>query len=105
MATTPHISCLAIKREFSFQDLRGAAEALKMSLKLDMNQLYDAFCVLLPHVKEITATTNPIPKHDSFGIFGFEHSRDQHIRGKGVFSDDGCVDRDKEPQNCGPHKR
>lgn len=28
-----HISCLAIKQEFSFQDLRGAAEALKMSFK------------------------------------------------------------------------
>ncbi|ROL50146.1 hypothetical protein DPX16_15187 [Anabarilius grahami] len=55
-----HISCLAIKRELSFQDLRGAAEALKMSFKLDMNQLYDEFCILLPGVKEIATTTNPV---------------------------------------------
>ncbi|KAK3508885.1 hypothetical protein QTP70_012514 [Hemibagrus guttatus] len=53
-------ACLAIKREFSLQDLRGAAEALKMSIKLDMDQLYDEFCVLLPRIKESAATTYPV---------------------------------------------
>lgn len=55
-----HISCLDFKREFRFQDLRGAAEALKMSIKLDMDQLFDEFCVILPRLKKSAATTYPV---------------------------------------------
>lgn len=55
-----HISCLAVNREFSFQELCGAAEALNMSKQLDMDQLYDEFSVMLPRMRELAVKKDPV---------------------------------------------
>ena len=48
-----HVSCLAVKSEFSFQELCGAAEALNLSTQLlDMDLLYDEFSIMLPRLRE-----------------------------------------------------
>ncbi|MGH0142044.1 UNVERIFIED_CONTAM: hypothetical protein FKN15_075305, partial [Acipenser sinensis] len=51
--------CLALNKEFNFSELCEAVEALRMSTKLDMDALYDEFCVVLPCLKEIATSTDP----------------------------------------------
>ena len=51
---------MVVKREFSYQELCGAAEAVNVHAQLDMDILYDEFCVLLPRVRELAVKKDPV---------------------------------------------
>ena len=46
-------ACLALKSRFTFSQLSDVVEALQIRGKLDMDDLYDEYCVTLPRQQEI----------------------------------------------------
>lgn len=54
------IALLVLKRKLSFKDICKAAQTLKVSSKLDMDQLHHEFSVTLPLVRKMAATRAPV---------------------------------------------
>ncbi|CAM4725598.1 unnamed protein product [Leuciscus chuanchicus] len=55
------VASLALKKSpFNFSHLCEAVEVLQLSKKLDMDVLYDEYCVVLPHQQAIVQTGAPV---------------------------------------------
>ena len=57
------LASLALKKSpFNFSHLCEAVEVLQLSKKLDMDALYDEYCVVLPHQQAIVQSGAPVVK-------------------------------------------
>lgn len=54
------VASLALKSPFNFSHLCEAVEVLQLSKKLDMDALYDEYCVILPHQQAIVQSGAPV---------------------------------------------
>ncbi|XP_041844096.1 uncharacterized protein LOC121641831 [Melanotaenia boesemani] len=48
-----NVACLALKSKFTFLQLSAAVEVLQIERKVDMDELYEEYCVTLPQQQEI----------------------------------------------------
>lgn len=55
-----HVAVLELKREFTFSHLCDAVNALQIQDKLDMDELYEEYCVTLPRQQDIAKGTVPV---------------------------------------------
>ncbi|XP_046896474.1 uncharacterized protein LOC124487236 [Hypomesus transpacificus] len=54
------VACLSLKNSFTFTQLSDAVEALHIGGKLDMDELYEEYCVTLPRQPEIVQRRAPV---------------------------------------------
>lgn len=57
-----NVAALGLKREFIFSHLCDVVEILQIKEKLDIDELYEEYCVTLPCQQEIVKTTAPVAK-------------------------------------------
>lgn len=111
------VASLALKESpFNFSHLCEAVEVLQLSKKLDMDALYDEYCVVLPHQQAIMQSGAPVvekwatllkhthTKHDSISFFPLECTNHQCFSGEGLFTDDRMLDGHKEQMFGKPHQ-
>lgn len=113
------VASLALKKSpFNFSDLCKAVEVVKLSKKLDMDALYDEYCVVLPHQQAIVQSEAPVgekwatllkhththTKHDSISFFPLKCTNHQCFSGEGLFTDDRMLDGHKEQMFGKPHQ-
>uniref|UniRef100_A0A3B1JVS3 HAT C-terminal dimerisation domain-containing protein n=1 Tax=Astyanax mexicanus TaxID=7994 RepID=A0A3B1JVS3_ASTMX len=55
-----NVRCLALKSSFTFSQLSDAVEVLQIGSKLDMDELYEEYCVTLPRQQEIVERKAPV---------------------------------------------
>ncbi|KAF0024962.1 hypothetical protein F2P81_021843 [Scophthalmus maximus] len=55
-----NVASLALKSKFTFQHLCDAVEVLQIKEKLDLDELYEEYCVTLPCQDEIVARSTPV---------------------------------------------
>lgn len=56
------VSCLSLKRQFSFQELCDAVDVLQLKSKIHMDDMYDEFCLTLPCQQEIVDKGGSVPE-------------------------------------------
>ncbi|KAL0192020.1 hypothetical protein M9458_010316, partial [Cirrhinus mrigala] len=82
------VASLALKKSpFNFSHLCEAVEVLQLSKKLDMDALYDEYCVVLPHQQAIVQSGATVVEN-----------------GEGLFTDDRMLDGHKEQMFGKPHQ-
>lgn len=57
-----NVAALGPKREFTFSHLCDVVEILQIKEKLDIDELYEEYCVTLPRQQEIVKTKAPVAK-------------------------------------------
>lgn len=55
-----HVALLGLKSEFTFSHLCDVVEILQMRDKLNMDELYEEYCVILPRQQEVVKRTVPV---------------------------------------------
>ncbi|KAL6466103.1 hypothetical protein MHYP_G00262360 [Metynnis hypsauchen] len=55
-----NVTCLALKSSFTFSQLSDAMKVLQIGGKLDMDELYEEYCVTLPSQQEIVERKAPV---------------------------------------------
>ncbi|KAK7879558.1 hypothetical protein WMY93_033730 [Mugilogobius chulae] len=55
-----HLTDMCLKREFTFTQLCDVAERLQIQDRLDMDELYEEYCVSMPRQKEIVKRTDTV---------------------------------------------
>ncbi|KAJ8411811.1 hypothetical protein AAFF_G00154490 [Aldrovandia affinis] len=55
-----NVASLALKSKFTFSHLCDAVDALQIRGKLDMDELYDEYCVTLPRQQDIVERRAPV---------------------------------------------
>ena len=75
-----NVACLVLKSSFTFSQLSDAVEALQIGGTLDMDELYEEYCVTPPRQQEIVERRAPVTqkhkdtKSDCCRILSHQHS-------------------------------
>lgn len=90
-----NVASLALESRFTFSQLSDAVEALQIRGKLDMDELYDEYCVTLPRQQGVVEKWSFLPKGTithTISILPVKHPHQQCSSRESVFPRDCCMD-------------